>query len=76
MARFDKIMDQGGWKSELTVERYIRDGNLFTENAASKLDFKAQSNDLEICTFHTSRFFLKLLKDFQSFIIVLTYDYP
>ena len=37
MARFDKIMDQGGWKSELTVKRYIRDGNLFRENAASKL---------------------------------------
>jgi len=30
-------MDQGGWKSELTVKRYIRDGNLFRENAASKL---------------------------------------
>ena len=37
LARFDKIMDQGGWKSELTVKRYIRDGNLFRENAAAKL---------------------------------------
>ena len=37
MARFDKIMDQGGWKSELTVKRYIRDGNIFRDNAASKL---------------------------------------
>ena len=36
-ARFDKIMDQGGWKSEMTVKRYIRDGNLFRDNAASKL---------------------------------------
>jgi len=30
-------MDQGGWKNEMTVKRYIRDGNLFRENAAAKL---------------------------------------
>ena len=32
--RFDKIKDQGGWKSQIIVKRYIRDANLFRDNAA------------------------------------------
>lgn len=31
------IMQQGGWKSERMVRRYIRDGNLFRENAAGRV---------------------------------------
>jgi site-specific recombinase XerD len=31
------IMQQGGWKTERMVRRYIRDGNLFRENAAGQV---------------------------------------
>jgi integrase len=37
-ARLEKIMDHGGWKTVAIVKGYIRDGNLFRDNAAAVLE--------------------------------------
>lgn len=38
-ARVDRAMDQGGWKSYMTFKGYVREANLFKNNAASCIEW-------------------------------------